>query len=141
MEPMDTLEKMKAEREERMEEMREEGSFGGPASRDPKTVQQEIRKIRHKKELPLYILCSVLGVIAMVLTEGVHLRETMMMLSVGRHAYKYMDADAYLKDIASPKGALVRLARWITNMLVTHPILPFRLSALLDEDQKSGRLL
>ena len=79
--------------------------------------------------------------VAQALTGGKAELETMMMLSAGRHAYKYMDAEDYVERINENNRALERFARWCINFASTHPIHPYRGRAILDPEKRSGRLL
>ena len=79
--------------------------------------------------------------VGQALTNGKNQEECMMLLSAGRHAYKKLNINDYMDKIAKPRGAMVRFFRWITNLLASHPIMPFRVAAILDVDKKSGRLL
>jgi hypothetical protein len=65
----------------------------------------------------------------------------MMMLSAGRHAYKYVNSREYIRDITARHNAVERFARWCVNLFASHPIMPYRVSAILDPTKKSGRLL
>ena len=79
--------------------------------------------------------------VAQALTNGVAQENCMKLLSAGRHGYKYVDTESYLKEISRNPGRTAALARWIINMLASHPIAPFRTAAILDPEKKSGRLL
>ena len=79
--------------------------------------------------------------VGQALTGGKNERECMMLLGVGRHLYKYADVDEYLQNITRKPAALARLARWCINLLASHPIMPLRVTALLDPEKKSGHLL
>lgn len=79
--------------------------------------------------------------VAQALTDYENDLDCMMMLSTGRHLYKYVEADKYLEDINSNHGSIERLFRWIINFHSTHPIMPFRTMAVIDPEKKSGRLL
>jgi len=79
--------------------------------------------------------------VAQALTGGKAERETMMLLSAGRHLYKYLDTADYYVKITVDHNAIERLARWVANLLASHPIMPFRVRAILDPSKKSGRLL
>lgn len=78
--------------------------------------------------------------VSQALTGGVRQEETMMLLSVGRHTYKYMNVHDYLRSITANHNAVERFARWCTNLTASHPIFPYRVSAILDPAKKSGRL-
>ena len=39
------------------------------------------------------------------------------------------------------KNFVDKFARFVTNMIASHPINPFRTKAILDPERKSGRLL
>ena len=60
-----------------------------------------------------------------------------MILSAGRHLYKYVDAEDYLENTAKEKGLFLSLI----NFLSSHPIMPKRIAALADPEKKSGKLL
>ncbi len=79
--------------------------------------------------------------VAQALTGGRAELETMMMLSAGRHAYKYVDAEDYVARINENNRGLERFARWCINFGSTHPIHPYRVRAVLDTEKRSGRLL
>lgn len=65
----------------------------------------------------------------------------MMLLCAGRHLYKYADIHDYLEVINKNHNFIERFARLLTNLFVDHPIAPFRVAALMDENKKSGRLI
>lgn len=65
----------------------------------------------------------------------------MMLLLAGRHLYKYSDIHDYLEMINKNHNFLERIARFITNLVVDHPVMPFRVAAIMDENKKSGRLI
>jgi len=44
-------------------------------------------------------------------------------------------------DAYGNHNAIERFARWCTNLVASHPIMPFRVRAILDPSKKSGRLL
>ena len=79
--------------------------------------------------------------VAQALTGGVAQEECMMMLSAGRHAYKYVNSREYIRDITARHNAVERFARWCVNLFASHPIMPYRVNAILDPTKKSGRLL
>lgn len=79
--------------------------------------------------------------VAQALTNYENDLDCMMMLSAGRHLYKYIEADKYLEDINSNHGFVERLFRWLINFHSTHPIMPFRTQAVIDPEKKSGRLI
>lgn len=79
--------------------------------------------------------------VGQALTAGKAERDCMMLLGVGRHVYKYMDAEKYLQEITSNHNKAERLARWVTNFMASHPIMPYRTEAIMDPQKKSGRLL
>ena len=62
--------------------------------------------------------------------------QEMLVLTAGRHLYKYVDAQDYLINAKKEKG----LYLWVVNLLTTHPITIKRISALADPDKKSGKL-
>ncbi len=67
--------------------------------------------------------------------------EAMLLLIGGRHTYKYLDADDYLERIKNDHNAIEYFARWCTNFLSTHPIMPFRIEALRDVRKRNGRMI
>jgi Zn-dependent protease with chaperone function len=79
--------------------------------------------------------------VAQVLTDGKCGSDTMMFLSAGRHVYKYVNVDDYMSFVNKDKNFLEKFARFVTNLVASHPISPFRTKAILDPTQKSGRLL
>ena len=79
--------------------------------------------------------------VGQALTGGKNQEECMMLLGVGRHLYKHVNAEEYLNNITRRPPALARLARWCTNLLASHPIIPLRVRAILDPEKKSGHLL
>lgn len=79
--------------------------------------------------------------VGQALTNGVGQLTCMMMLSSGRHAYKYMDAEQYLYDIYRGHNKIERLARWCVNMTASHPIMPLRVRAIMDPQKRSGKLV
>lgn len=78
--------------------------------------------------------------VGQALTDGVGQLTCMMMLSSGRHAYKYMDARQYLYDIYRDHNKVERFARWCVNLLASHPIMPLRVRAVMDPQKRSGKL-
>ena len=79
--------------------------------------------------------------VAQALTDGKAQVECMMLCAIGRHIYKYTDVDDYMAWINRDHNIIERFARFLTNMVTNHPIMPFRTAAILDEEKKSGRLL
>lgn len=79
--------------------------------------------------------------VGQALTAGKAERECMMLLGAGRHLYKYVDIDQYMNEIMVRHNAFERLARWVTNFMASHPIMPYRTQAILDPQKRSGRLL
>lgn len=79
--------------------------------------------------------------VAQALTGGTAELEAMMLLSAGRHAYKYLSPQAYLQDISRRRNVVERFAVRMVNLLATHPIMPYRTRAILDPAKKSGKLL
>ena len=79
--------------------------------------------------------------VAQSLTNHKNQKECMMLLGVGRHAYKYMDVENYLEEISANHNKVELMFRWFINFFSTHPIMPFRTKAILDSNKKSGRLL
>ena len=66
---------------------------------------------------------------------GVSGVEPMLALIVGKHLYKKVDIEDYVKHCRETRGFFV----FILNMLSSHPIMPKRIQALL-KDHGSGRL-
>ena len=66
---------------------------------------------------------------------GVSGVEPMLALIVGKHLYKKVDVEDYVKHCHETRGFFV----FVLNMLSTHPIMPKRIQALL-KDHGSGRL-
>ena len=66
---------------------------------------------------------------------GVSGVEPMLALIVGKHLYKKVDIEDYVKHCHETRGFFV----FLVNMLSTHPIMPKRIQALL-KDHGSGRL-
>ena len=79
--------------------------------------------------------------VAQALTTDKNQVECMMLLGVGRHAYRYMDAQDYLQEINSNHNRIELMFRWFINFFSTHPIMPFRVKAILDPEKNSGRLV
>ena len=79
--------------------------------------------------------------VAQALTGGTSQLRTMMLLSAGRHTYKYVSPTDYLREITRKRLPVERFAVWITNLLASHPIMPYRVAAIMDPAKKSGRLL
>lgn len=79
--------------------------------------------------------------VAQVLTGGKAQYDCLMMLMAGRHSYRYVDPYAYLEEIMYPHNFLEKLARWVTNLVASHPIMPLRASAFMDPYKKSGKLI
>ena len=79
--------------------------------------------------------------VAQALTGGTSQLRTMMLLSAGRHAYKYVSPADYLREISRKRLPVERFAVWVTNLLASHPIMPYRVAAIMDPEKKSGRLL
>ncbi|MBR0148127.1 MAG: M48 family metallopeptidase [Lachnospiraceae bacterium] len=67
--------------------------------------------------------------------------EAMLLLIGGRHTYKYLDVNDYLQRINSDHNGMEHCARWFMNFLSSHPIMPFRIVALMDPRKKSGRMI
>ncbi len=66
---------------------------------------------------------------------GVSGVEPMLALIVGKHLYKKVDVEDYVKHCHETRGFFV----FVLNMMSTHPIMPKRIQALL-KDHGSGRL-
>jgi Zn-dependent protease with chaperone function len=60
----------------------------------------------------------------------------MMVLTVGRHLYKYVNIQDYILNAGREKGLLL----WIVNFLTSHPVTTKRVAALADPEMKSGKL-
>lgn len=67
--------------------------------------------------------------------------DAMMMLTAGRHLYKYVDPGDYLGQLLDRPRQDARVFRWIYNFLSSHPIMPFRVQALVDPVYRSGRVV
>ena len=65
----------------------------------------------------------------------------MMLLAAGRHLYKYSNIHDYLEMINKNHNILERIGRFAINLCASHPIMPFRVAAIMDEKKKSGRLI
>jgi len=74
--------------------------------------------------------------IAQLLT-GYDGAEEFMVITAGRHLYKYVDVQDYLETCKKERGIGV----WFVNLFASHPITPKRIAALADPKRKSGRLL
>jgi Zn-dependent protease with chaperone function len=59
-----------------------------------------------------------------------------MVITAGRHLYKYVDVEDYLATAKKERG----ISTWLVNLFATHPITPKRIAALVDPQKKSGRL-
>lgn len=79
--------------------------------------------------------------VAQALTGGVAQEDCMMLLGAGRHSYKYVDTQSYISEILAHYGPVERFFRWLVNLLASHPIMPYRVQAILDPYKRSGRLL
>ena len=79
--------------------------------------------------------------VAQALTGGVAQEDCMMLLGAGRHSYKYVDTQSYISEIMAHYGPIERFFRWLVNLLASHPIMPYRVQAILDPYKRSGRLL
>lgn len=80
--------------------------------------------------------------VGQALTAGKAERDCMMLLGTGRHLYKYADAEKYVEEVTTARhNVFERLARWVINLLASHPIMPYRTKAILDPEKKSGKLL
>ncbi|MDO5476435.1 MAG: M48 family metallopeptidase [Eubacteriales bacterium] len=78
--------------------------------------------------------------VAQVLTKRNGAR-AMMVLTAGRHLYKHVRVDDYLQTMLRRQRTDEEIARWVYNFLSSHPIMPYRVNALLDPTGKSGRIL
>ena len=79
--------------------------------------------------------------VAQALTGGVAQEDCMMLLGAGRHSYKYVDTQSYISEIMAHYNVVERFFRWLVNLLASHPIMPYRVQAILDPYKRSGRLL
>ena len=79
--------------------------------------------------------------VAQALTNDKNHVECMMLLGVGRHAYRHIDVENYLQEINTNHNKVELMFRWFTNFFSTHPIMPFRTKAILDPEKNSGRLV
>lgn len=79
--------------------------------------------------------------VAQALTGGTGELSAMMLLSAGRHTYKYLSPQDYLAEITRKRKFLERFAVKIVNLLASHPIMPYRTRAILDPEKRSGKLL
>ena len=79
--------------------------------------------------------------VAQALMDGHNKEEGMMLITVGRHLYKYADVNDYLTRINRDHNFFERIARFAENLVVDHPVGPFRVAAMMDESKKSGRLI
>lgn len=79
--------------------------------------------------------------VAQALTGGKNQEEGMMLLSAGRHLYKHTDINDFIEWTGKDHNFLEKISRFLTNLVASHPIMPFRVAAILDKDKKSGRLL
>lgn len=79
--------------------------------------------------------------VGQALTNEAEQLDGMMMLTAGRHAYKYMDPVEYMNEIMAKHNFVERFARFVINLLASHPIMPYRVRAIMDPQRKSGKLL
>ena len=79
--------------------------------------------------------------VAQALTSDEVGAEAMMLISGGRHGYKYLNAKDYLVCQDKDKNFIEKIARFIVNLFADHPIQTLRTKAILDPEKKSGRLL
>ncbi len=80
--------------------------------------------------------------VAQALTGGKNQIDCMMLLAAGRHAYKYTNVYDYMAWVDKRRYNIIeRFARFIVNMIASHPIMPYRTAAILDPYRRSGKLL
>ena len=78
--------------------------------------------------------------VAQALTGGAAQEDCMKLLCAGRHGYKYVDTQNYIKEINRNPGKAARFARFVINMMASHPIMPYRTAAIVDPEKRSGKL-
>ena len=78
--------------------------------------------------------------VAQILTEDKCGADTMMFLAAGRHMYKYVDVDNYMEYVNKDKNFIEKFARFVKNLVASHPINPYRTKAIIDPEKKSGKL-
>jgi len=79
--------------------------------------------------------------VAQALTDDKQSAQSLIICAAGRHLYKHVDMNEYINNALGNYGPLQRLARLLLNLTKSHPIMPFRIKALMDPDRKSGRLI
>ena len=79
--------------------------------------------------------------VAQALTDNKSSDKAMMLISGGRHGYKYLNANDYVVSADKDKNFIEKIARFIVNLFADHPIQTLRTKAILDPEKKSGRLL
>ena len=79
--------------------------------------------------------------VAQALTGGKNQVEGMKLLCAGRHGYKYIDIQDYLENANQNYNILEKIARFVINMMASHPVTPYRIAAIMDETKKNGKLL
>ena len=55
--------------------------------------------------------------------------------------YRQLHIEDYLREITRKRKTLERFAVWVVNLLASHPIMPYRVRAIMDPGKKSGKLL
>ena len=78
--------------------------------------------------------------VAQILTQQTGIK-CMTMLTAGRHLYAYVDSDDYINNILKEKNLLEHVSYFFVNLFASHPIMPFRIKAIMDPERKSGRLI
>lgn len=78
--------------------------------------------------------------VAQILTQQTGTK-CMTMLTAGRHLYAYVDSDDYINNILKEKNLLEHVSYFFVNLFASHPIMPFRIKAIMDPERKSGRLI
>lgn len=78
--------------------------------------------------------------VAQILTQQTGTK-CMTMLTAGRHLYAYVDTDDYINNILKEKNLLEHVSYFFVNLFASHPIMPFRIKAIMDPERKSGRLI
>lgn len=79
--------------------------------------------------------------VAQALTGGKNQEEGMMLLAAGRHLYKHTDINNFIEWANRDHNFIERFMRFLINLGASHPVMPFRVAAILDKTKKSGRLI
>lgn len=77
--------------------------------------------------------------VAQALTNNTHGVDSMVMLMAGRHLYKRVDVEDYVAQVDN-YNFVEKIARFIYNVFMSHPIMPWRIKALRDPQRRSGKL-